>query len=105
MKYKTHNEIEIPFESSWLQGHIEVSYTNLVKAFGEPILTHSDKTDAEWEIQFEDGTIATIYNYKNGKNYLGSGGKNVHDIMWWNIGGRGIKVVDLVGKILKDKKN
>jgi len=60
-----------------LQGNVGATYQELVEVFGEPIRYDSDgtthmnnKTDAEWRISFEDGTIATIYNYKNGLNYL-----------------------------------
>ena len=55
-----------------LQGNVGATYQELVEVFGEPIRYDSDgtthmnnKTDAEWRISFEDGTKATIYNYKN----------------------------------------
>ena len=30
--------------------------------------------------------IGTVYNWKNGKNYLGNRGKEVENITDWNIG-------------------
>ena len=41
-----------------------------------------DKVQVEWAIKFPDGTIATIYDYKQ---------YNVDpdDIDYWSIGGRG----------------
>ena len=55
-----------------------------------------NKVDAEWESTFEDGTIATIYNYKNGLNYLGAEGKRTSEISMWNVGGYDERAVTLV---------
>jgi len=86
-----------------LQGNVGATYQELVEVFGEPIrydsdgTTHmSNKVDAEWRITFEDGTKATIYNYKNGLNYLGAEGKRVSQIMMWNVGGYSERAVTLV---------
>lgn len=70
-----------------LMGEITCSYQKLCKIFGHP--EHSDgyKTDAEWAIKFDDGTVASIYNWKDGKNYNGNDGLNVEDISNWHIGG------------------
>ena len=73
-----------------LAGYVDVGYARLVEVFGEPNEYDSYKTDAHWALRFEDGTIATIYNYKDGKNYLGEEGKAVADIRNWHI-------VDLLG--------
>ncbi len=71
-----------------LQGYCEVPYQRLVEVFGPH---HHDgdgyKVDAEWVIEFEDGTLATIYNYKDGPNYCGEEGTPVADITDWHIGG------------------
>ena len=71
-----------------LQGYIYATYADLVAAFGEPH-TNGDgyKVDAEWILQFADGTIATIYNYKDGKNYMGDDGEAVESITDWHVGG------------------
>ena len=79
-----------------LQAEIYVTYQHLVKTFGEPSEGY-DKTDAEWVLQFEDGTIATIYNWKNGPHY---GGDELEDIIDWHIGGKSQDVVDTVVAIL-----
>ena len=86
-----------------LQGNVGATYQELVEVFGEPIRYDSDgtthmnnKTDAEWRISFEDGTVATIYNYKNGLNYLGAEGKRVSEISMWNVGGHNERAVTLV---------
>lgn len=47
------------------------------------------KTSAEWIIKFNDdnGTCATIYDYKVSKKYLGPEGLDVEEIDDWHIGG------------------
>lgn len=71
-----------------LQGNVDVSYAQLVKVFGKP---HSKgdgyKVDAEWRLKFSDGTVAAIYNYKDGKNYAGKHGLPVSKIRDWHVGG------------------
>lgn len=68
------------------RGILNANYYDLVQIFGEPE-QGVFKTDAEWVLYFEDGTLATIYNYKDGKNYLGADGLDVEDITEWHVGG------------------
>lgn len=70
-----------------LQGYIEISYKELVEKLGKPNDGDGYKVDAEWCVEFEDGTVATIYNYKDGKNYNGSSGTPKTKITDWHIGG------------------
>ena len=70
-----------------LQGYVDVSYEELVRIFGKPNAKGDCyKIDAEWEIQTPFG-VATIYNYKDGKNYMGDEGVEVEEITEWHIGG------------------
>jgi len=81
---------------TFLQGYIKASYEQLVKTFGEPHDPDGDnyKTDVEWAFEFADGTIATLYNWKNGKNYLGEAeGLELNDIYEWHVGGFSDKAV------------
>ncbi len=81
---------------TFLRGYIKASYEQLVKTFGEPHDPDGDnyKTDVEWAFEFADGTIATLYNWKNGKNYLGEAeGLELNDIYEWNVGGNSDKAV------------
>jgi hypothetical protein len=87
MKFTTHNEAVIETSGTHLQGYVSVGYEELVRAFGEPLCGDGHKVDAEWNVCFEDGTRATIYNWKNGKNYCGDEGQEVQEITEWNIGG------------------
>jgi len=81
---------------TFLRGYIKATYDQLVKTFGEPHDPDGDnyKTDVEWAFEFADGTIATLYNWKNGKNYLGEAeGLELDDIYEWNVGGNSDKAV------------
>ena len=90
-----------------LQGNVGATYSELVEIFGEPTRFEKtnefdNKVDAEWAIKFEDGTIATIYNYKNGLNYLGAEGKRLMEIHNWNIGGHSERAAFLVNEEVID---
>lgn len=85
--FQTHNDIKISINGTCLQGYITCPFEKLVETFGNPMTGDFDKTDAEWNITFDDGTIATIYNWKNGKNYCGDEGQEIAEITDWNIGG------------------
>lgn len=106
VQYITHNEDDsIRTCGTCLRGHITTSYANLVDVFGEPMKDGFDdyKSDAEWVVQFEDGLVATIYNYKNGINYCGSEhGTPTHRIHDWNIGGYDTAVVTYIIDALKE---
>jgi len=99
MKYVTHNDTHIETNHSCFQDAIMASYRDLVTAFGKPRPGDGEKTDVEWEIKFEDGTIATIYNWKNRNDLISK------DIIKWNIGGFKERAAELVHDVLKFDKN
>ena len=80
------------------QGSINCTYQFLVENLGEPKpYAYSDgKCDATWELEFGYGGVATIYNWKNGTNYLGKDGELTENITDWHIGGHSSDVVRLV---------
>ena len=80
---------------TYLRGHIKAPYEKLLEVFGEPHLKNGDdlKTDVEWAFKFADGTVATLYNWKNGKNYCGDEGLYLHEMYEWNVGGNSKKAV------------
>jgi NTP pyrophosphatase (non-canonical NTP hydrolase) len=70
-----------------LSGYLDITYAELVAALGEPNAEGDGyKTDAEWTVELSDGTKASIYNYKNGRHYLGDEGLAVEDITDWHVG-------------------
>ena len=105
MEFITHNEKDIDVNGTHFQGYIDITYDKLVKIFGEPTSGDEYKVDAEWLIEFKNGIVATIYNYKDGKNYNGNSGLEKEDITNWHIGGYDQKAVDLVYEICKVKKD
>ena len=67
-----------------LKGYIRASYDQLVQVFGEPDVgpddRDQDKVTCIWELTFNDGTVATIYDWKEGETPMGT--------YEWHIGGR-----------------
>jgi hypothetical protein len=103
MKFKTHNEKDINISGTSLVEEIDASYEKLVEKFGDPDEGDAYKVDAMWKIEFEDGKVATIYNYKDGKNYNGDEGLETTKIRDWYIGG--YDNTDVVERILLIIKN
>ncbi len=67
---------------TFLQGYVISSYQNLVDLFGEPTVQFDPyKTRANWVVQFEDGVVATVYDYK-------VHGKPIEEVTEWNVGGK-----------------
>ena len=81
--YTTHNEDEDIIEETvgtWRVGLVGATYADLVMAFGEPVESGDISTNFEWYIKFDDGTIATVYDY----NMLTPS----FVAMDWHVGGR-----------------
>jgi len=64
------------------RGCFNISYVELVEIFGPPQVGPNadlDKTTCEWCLEFEDGTVATIYDWLNTRTPRG--------VSEWHIGG------------------
>ena len=83
---------------TWLQGHIKTTRRALVEAFGEPVKYEGGKTTIEWGIVFEDGTLATIYDWKR----YGLGEPGEDEEMTYNIGGISPRAADKVREIIEE---
>jgi hypothetical protein len=46
-----------------LQGYVELTYANIVAAFGEGE-TDGDKTTQEWSFESDNGEVFTLYDWK-----------------------------------------
>ena len=79
-----------------LQGYVEAYYHQLVEVFGEPE-GGGDKTTVEWCLTFEDGTVATIYDWKEYETPMG--------LYRWHIGGRNYNAVHAVISTLRETAN
>jgi hypothetical protein len=79
--------------------YMDIGYADLVEKLGPPAASDGYKVDAEWLLEFTDGTVATIYNYKTGRNYLGPTAPATEDIRDWHIGGQDRRAVDHVAEL------
>jgi hypothetical protein len=102
--FKTHNEVEVNIDGTSLVGIVTVDYVELVQLFGKPNPSDGYKVDAEWEIEFNDGVVGTIYNWKNGKNYLGPKGLPKNKIREWHIGGLDTNVVQRIETLIQNHR-
>lgn len=77
-----------------LVGYVHTTYDRLVDILGEPRDGSADgKTTASWTIKFEDGSIATIYDWKQPQT-------PTQDYQW-HIGGFNSGVVERIGALLE----
>jgi len=90
MNFKTHNDkesLEDAVNGASLVGEVKATYAELCSLFGKPRTWDDGKVDAQWIVEFSDGTIASVYNWKDGVAYLGESGLPVKKITDWHVGG------------------
>ena len=88
---RTHNDYDgIGADGTSLMGYVDASYGKLRSVFGPPLSGSSGdgKVKAEWLIEFDDGTVGTIYDYKSSVTPK-------HNTEW-HVGGRHHKVVAMI---------
>jgi hypothetical protein len=93
-----------------LQGYVTAKYSDLVRVFGAPLEeVDGYKVSTEWDIKFADGTVATIYEYKETSLY-DDANPSVADFraeadrsdgFEWHVGGRDKTAVTHVIDALK----
>lgn len=103
IKFITHNDPSFNWVGGSLQGRINITYAELKKVLGLPHEGDDYKVDAEWSINFNNGINATIYNYKDGKNYNGKSGLPKTKITDWHIGGESEEAVKLVYQLFNQE--
>lgn len=89
MKFTTDN---VSIDGTWLQGHIVATRRELEATFGSPFDGDGYKTTTEWAIQFDDGTISTIYDWKRYE----LGAPAMDERITWNVGGKTFVSVERV---------
>ena len=66
-----------------LKGEFPITFAELCEIFGRPDVGPNDrdmdKVTCEWKLKFDDGTVASIYDYKVGYTPMGE--------YEWHIGG------------------
>lgn len=85
------------FSGTSLRGEVKTTYDQLVSVFGLPLYgpnDNGDKVTCEWCLEFEDGTVATIYDWKTDST--------PYDLYSWHIGGKNSKAVELVLQSLEN---
>jgi hypothetical protein len=82
------------------RGVFNTTYDQLVKVFGEPLKGDLYRSDVEWHIQLTIDEANTypvkIYNYKNGKSFLGEDGMKVEDIDVWSVASGGVDALPIL---------
>ena len=101
MKLEKNNNMD----GTHLVGRVETTYKNLVEKLGPPhhdYQTEPNKTSVEWSLRFpKTNDVVTIYNWKDGKNYLGDDeGDEIENITDWHIGCYNSKVVPMIKEVI-----
>ena len=86
---QTHNETDISIDGTSLMGYIDTTYKDLTENFGKPLSGDGYKTNAEWHLSFDDGSVGTIYDY-------GGKGGPVKTLELWHIGGHSQEVISKI---------
>ena len=80
-------------EGLGLVGYVQTSIDRLLNYLGPGLGPSPDgKARMEWTIQFADGMVVSIYDWKS------SG--PIEEVEIWNIAGEGIKVLERVREVL-----
>ena len=99
---KNYNELHAKRIGTSFKGYLPATYTDIVGVFGNPSSAGDGyKVDVEWILKTPHG-VATIYNYKDGKAYLGASGLETQQICEWHVGGKTTKSYDWVKKQISD---
>lgn len=84
---------------TFLQGTILTTRAKLTEAFGEPMQYEASKITLQWGVRFENGTVATIYDWK--RYELGT--PDIDEEIIYHIGGYDLSAVTNVTNALKPK--
>lgn len=94
MQVVAHDNWTTKVNGSSLRGYVCTTYGELVARFGQP-LGAGDKVTAEWLLEFSNGVVATIYDWKESETPYG--------VYSWHIGGHTGEAVELVKAALAGK--
>lgn len=91
MKFKRNSSIA---DGTSFQGYVQTTFAKIVEVFGKSEgKSGDDKAHAEWGIVFDDGKVATIYDYNEPK---------IPKALYkWHIGGNNDAIVERVAHMLE----
>lgn len=93
MKFEVNSD-QISVNGTSHKGYVETTYDKLVKVLGQPKKGSADgKTTCEWKIMFDDGKVATVYDWKTGYT--------PKDLYRWHVGGHTHEALDCISAVLK----
>jgi len=97
MKYTATAEIS----GTHLQGYVTTTRGELTRLFGNPWQADSsEKVTLEWGVLFDDGTIATVYDWKRYEpRELG-----LNEEYAYHVGGLSPRAVELITQALEKEK-
>jgi hypothetical protein len=79
-----------------LKGEFPITFAELCEIFGRPDVGPNDrdmdKVTCEWKLKFDDGTVASIYDYRVGYTPMGE--------YEWHIGGHDNIVVHRIVEMI-----
>lgn len=90
------NDPVISSSGTSLTGYIEAPLQKIIDKFEDPQIFRSGKVRYEWVIQFYDGTIATIYDYKDLSPDYNDRELQPEDSYQWHIGSKKDRGFELV---------
>ena len=80
-----------------LKGYVTTTLAKLIDTFGQPeYYGEGDKVTVDFSILFDDGTVATIYDWKRYE----MGTPALDEVFQYNIGGHSLQAVILVKQAL-----
>jgi hypothetical protein len=99
-----YNDLHKQRTGTSFKGYVLATYQDLVETFGLPTSNGDNyKVDVEWIVKTPHG-IATVYNYKDGKAYLGESGLNPGQICEWHVGGKTPESYHWIKKQISDRQ-
>ncbi len=85
-------------DGTYRVGRLRCGFLELIECFGEPLLSQDyGKVDFEWVIEFTNGVVLTVYNWKNGPSAGVQG-----PITQWNIGGSSVNAFPMLRPLLPE---
>lgn len=98
MRFKNVSDSQLSIGTSFI-GSYTTTREHLEKVFGKPSVTYGEghKVTVEWILEFEDGNVATIYDWKRYEE----GTPDWDEVYSWHIGGKTATSVDLIKTALE----